>query len=162
MARRAANESDSVYLLEATEEDIELLMAWMSHPSVYQGWYTQRSPLTWSQHRAWWESRRNRKDWIIVFESEGWVRKVGVINVRHLDENVPEIGLYIGETTLMGKGAGRRAMRAAMDWLRTAGYKRCCVLVLDSNVAAQHMHASVGFERVEPGRPGESRWEATL
>ena len=162
MVKITLEAEQKVYLAEATEEDLELLMAWRSHPLVHQGFSIQQSPLSWAEHWAWWNGRSDRQDWLILFQEDGVVRRVGSASAFNLADKVPEVGLYVGEVTLWGKGVGRKAMTQVMEWLKEQGYQLCCAHIRDDNMSSQKMFASVGFRRTGHGGPGELRHEAAL
>jgi len=141
-----------IYLNEATKDDLELMMAWRSHPLVYEGFYTQTKPLKWDEHFDWFTTRN--KDWrtfIILFES----RKVGIVTIGQLDHWSPEIGYYIGEVTLWGQGVGKEAVSLALRWLKDRGYKYTHTTVLSKNKRSLELLKSLGFEILGNARKGE-------
>ena len=153
-----------VMLRRATDADMALVMAWRSHPTVYAGFYTQKKPLTWDEHKTWWESRN--QDWrefvIEITDCDLNVRPVGIVTVGQLDNYSPEIGYAIGETSLWGKGIASQAVWLVCEWLKQKGYKDVHTTILDKNVASQKVCKKVGFKRVCAARDGESRWEKKL
>jgi len=153
-----------VMLRRATDADMALVMAWRSHPTVYAGFYTQKKPLTWDEHKTWWESRN--KDWrefiIEVTDCDLNVRPVGIVTVGQLDNYSPEIGYAIGETSLWGKGIASQAVWLVCEWLKQKEYRDVHTTILDKNVASQKVCKKVGFKRVCDARDGESRWEKKL
>jgi RimJ/RimL family protein N-acetyltransferase len=145
-----------LYLREATEQDLELMMAWRSNPLVYEGFYTQTEPLKWEEHLKWWESRN--RDWrtlIIVLVSAYKERRVGVVTIGQLDHWSPEIGYYLGEVSLWGKGFGKEAVKLGLNWLRERGYKWCHTTVLVSNKRSAGLLWKLGFQAIGPAREGE-------
>jgi len=169
-----------VLLREATETDLELMMAWRSNPLVYQGFYTQDKPLTWEEHLNWWRSRN--KDWRtfiiliqdqmthadISYEDGLWRKRcVGVVNVGQLDHWSPEVGYYVGEVTLWGKGIGKEAVRLALEWIKNYGKDHTHITgihttIPDNNEKSIRLIKSLGFEYLGPARPGESWWQKKL
>lgn len=154
-----SSESEAVSLREANDDDIELMMAWRSNPLVYCGFYSQHEPLKYKEHYAWWKSRRNRRDWIIVLDDGEHTRDVGVVNVSSLDSDSPEVGVYVGEVTAWGRAIGRRAVSLAIHWLHANGYKKARALVLKDNPASLSLFEAVGFRRISEGREGEWVYE---
>lgn len=141
-----------LYLREATNPDLELIMAWRSNPLVYEGFYQQVEPLKWEEHITWWESRN--KDWrefIIVFND----RDVGVVTIGQLDHWNPEIGYFIGEVSLWGQGVGKEAVQSAMDWLKDKGYEYCHTTVLKSNSRSLNLLKGFGFQVLGDAREKE-------
>lgn len=143
---------DDVELVEATDDDIELCMAWRSNPLIYNGFYTQKAPLTWGEHIAWWYSRN--QDWR-QFIIQYYGRNVGVVTIGQLDHWSPEIGYYIGEVTLWGQGVGRKAVLAALEWLRGQGKRYCHTTVLESNTRSLRLLQGLGFHTLGMAREGE-------
>jgi RimJ/RimL family protein N-acetyltransferase len=146
-------------LEEATEDDLPLLMAWRSNPLVYQGFYQQKDSLTWEEHIEWWKSRnRDWRTFIIIYGN----RPVGVITIGQLDHWSPEIGYYIGEVSLWGKGLGREAVRLALNWLRKYGKSYCHTTVLNNNKRSIKLLKSFGFKYFGKARKGESWYQVEL
>ena len=149
-----------VSLRLAKDSDLELIMAWRSHPLVYQGFYSQKAPLTWAEHYTWWKSRHNWKQFIIqVTEGDDFTRAVGCVALGQLDSWAPQIGFYVGEISLWGKGVVKQAIRLALDWLREKGYCMVWTTVKEDNFASIKVLEGLGFEHKGKGRPGEQRYE---
>ena len=141
-----------LYLREAKNSDLELLMAWRSNRLVYEGFYQQTEPLKWEEHIAWWESRN--KDWrefIIVFNE----RDVGIVTIGQLDHWSPEIGYFIGEVTLWGQGIGKESVKLALKWLKDKGYEYCHTTVLKDNQRSLNLLKGLGFQVLGDARKGE-------
>jgi RimJ/RimL family protein N-acetyltransferase len=140
------------------------MMAWRSHPDVYKGFYIQKNPLTWCEHISWWETRRDREDWIVsvVGRIDKKNRDIGVVNVSSLNTATPEIGVYIGEITAWGCGFGYSAIRQIMKRLRSQGFTRARASILADNIASRKAFENAGFRESGPGRKGELVYEAAL
>jgi RimJ/RimL family protein N-acetyltransferase len=151
-----------VRLREAIDDDLELLMAWRSNPLVFEHFFRQAEPLKWAEHLRWWKGRQCRKDWIIVFEEEGRERFVGSVNAAKLDKEIPEVGVFVGEVTLWGRGVGRKAVALAVGYLRKRGYKKVWALIAEGNVASFKLFEAVGFRRIGEGHKGEWIYEMAL
>ena len=107
-----------IILREATKADLPLIMAWRSNPLCYSGFYQQTEPLKWDEHINWWQSRnQDWREFIIIYET----RDVGIVTIGQLDHWSPEIGYFVGEVSLWGKGIGKQAVSLALDWLREYG-----------------------------------------
>jgi len=141
-----------IKLRNATEDDLELMMAWRSNPLVYQGFYQQMKPLDWGEHLKWWQSRN--KDWrTLIIEYEG--RSIGVVTLGQLDHWNPEIGYYIGEVSLWGNGLGKQAVGLALDWLRSEGFEYTHTTVLKNNTRSMKLLKGLGFVVMGKAREGE-------
>ena len=142
------------------------MLAWRSNPLVYEDLYTQgylrEGPLVWSKHLAWWNSRYNWRIWIIQVEESDYTRSVGVVSVSQLDSWAPQIGFYVGEITLWGKGVGKEAVLHALKWLKQKKYSRVRTTVLQTNERSLKLLASLGFQRMREGRLGEMEVELFL
>lgn len=152
-----------IFLRNATEADLPLIMAWRSNPLSYQGFYSQKQPLTWEEHINWWQSRN--KDWrefLIVLVDGTHTRDIGVVTIGQLCHWSPEIGYFIGEVSLWGKGYGKEAVKQAMDWLKIYGKEYCHTTIKDDNKRSISLIKSLGFERLGKAREGESWYQVTL
>jgi|TARA_R100001530_G_scaffold118602_1_gene85734 RimJ/RimL family protein N-acetyltransferase len=139
-------------LQKATRDDLELIMAWRSNPLVFQGFYQQQKPLTWDEHIRWWESRnQDWREFIVLREN----RRVGVVTIGQLEHWSPEIGYFIGETTLWGEGVGRDAVKLGMGYIRNYGRDYCHTTVLKNNERSLRLLKSLGFSTLGDARRGE-------
>jgi len=153
-----------VSLRPATELDLELMMAWRSNPLVYAGFYTQQAPLTWEEHWKWWH---NRGPWWKVFiiqynDIETRLRDVGVVTIGQLEHWSPELGYYVGEVSLWGKGIGREAVRLALQYIKRYGREYAHTTILVNNSRSIQLIESLGFKRFGCARVGESWYQVAL
>jgi spore coat polysaccharide biosynthesis predicted glycosyltransferase SpsG/RimJ/RimL family protein N-acetyltransferase len=151
------NESIKICLRQVTDNDLELLFAWRSNPFIYRYFYVQRrsGPLKWEEHLNWWESRENRIDWIIYMHDKEWQRAVGSVNVTNLDTDTPEVGVYVGEITLWGRGVGKNSVFLVMDWLKKMKYNKVIARIMKKNIRSVRLFESIGFRRVGEARSQE-------
>lgn len=138
-----AEEKNKIELANVNiDSDLELILAWRSNPEVYKWFYQQRGPLVWEDHIKFWSSDKKRKDWIILYNG----RKVGSVFVSFLDlDNVPDVGIYVGETTLWGKGVGTAALELVKDWLRQNNFKEAQARIHKKNTMSKLLFEKVGF-----------------
>lgn len=141
-----------IYLREAKNSDLGLIMTWRNNPIVYEGFYQQNEPLKWEEHLAWWKSRN--KDWreFIVVSDE---RNIGAVTIGQLDHWNPEIGYFIGEVSLWGQGIGKEAVKLALKWLKNNGYEYCHTTVLKDNPRSLNLLKGLGFQVLGDARKGE-------
>lgn len=145
-----------ILLREATNSDMALVMAWRSNPLVYQGFYSQKKPLEWEEHKSWWLSRnRDWKEFIVVLAEDGCMRDIGVVTIGQLDHWSPEVGYFIGEVSLWGKGYGKESVRLSLEWLKAHGKMYCHTTVLVKNTRSLSLLRSLGFEYLDKAREGE-------
>jgi len=142
----------TVDLRLATDEDTQLMFEWRNNPEVYKGFYTQKAPLTKEEHQKWWKSRN--KDWrtFIITCQE---RPIGVVTIGQLDHWSPEIGYYIGDTSMWGKGLGTQVVWQAIRWLSQYGKKYCHTTVLKNNFRSLSILYKLGFNILGEAREGE-------
>ena len=156
----------NILLREITNGDMAIVLSWRNNPLVYAGFYNQgymkRGPIPWEEHLAWWESRHNWQRWIIQLNDGHTTRDVGCIQISHLDGWNPELGIYIGDIGLWGKGVGKQALLMSLEWLREQNYKYANATILKSNERSLKLFRSVGFEVVGPAREAEVRVEMKL
>jgi RimJ/RimL family protein N-acetyltransferase len=138
-----------ISLRQVAPTDYELIMAWRSHPDLYAGFALPTGPLVWADHKAWWDTRTCREDWLVRLTNDGHTRSVGVVSASRLDTECPEVGIYIGEISLWGKGIGAAAVNACMGQLRDAGYARCHARILPTNSRSRHLFMDLGFTLVD-------------
>ena len=165
----------NLILKEATYQDLPLMMAWRSNELVYRGFYKQQCPLNWDEHLAWFESRNS--DWrtfIVLFKdwANGWSwapldRPIGVVTIGQLDHWNPEMGYYIGEISLWGKGVGTEAVRLGIEWVRgyASNYTHVTHIhttIKDDNVGSIKIVKKLGFKKGMEARKGEHYWVRPL
>jgi len=143
------------------KEDYPLILAWRSNNLVYDGLYRQslaQKPITWEEHLEWLKSRN--ADWrtfIAIYEN----RPVGVVTIGQLDHWSPEIGLYLGEITLWGKGIGTKMVQMGLAWLKDYSLSHphivaCRTTILDDNIASKRVFEKCGFKCAGRARHKES------
>ena len=151
-----------LYLREATEADMALVLAWRNNPDVWRGTYSQRESITWREHQKWWGSREDHISFMVVLVVNNISRDVGILNISPLTYWSPEIGIIIGEVSLWGLGVGTKAFKLGCDWLKEKGYQWTSTTVLDSNVAMIKVLKKLGFKRTCEARKDESRYAKEL
>lgn len=134
----------------ATVDDLELLLAWRNHPKIYEQFSAQEGPIDWEEHADWWKSRRERRDWIISVKENGSRRRdVGSVNVTNLHSNEPEVGVFVGEIPIWGRGVATEAVKFALDWLVNRDYDGACATILEENDASIALFEKIGFSLEE-------------
>ena len=149
-----------------SEGDLPLLLAWAWIPQVWEYLPTSREgeKLTWDSHLRWWKRRKNRVDWLISADRKH-PHPVGVVHINDLDKEYPEIGLYIGEVTLWGKGIGTQALEEGihrMDTICKWGrrpYKGLHAVIHPENVTSVKLFTGVGFIKIGEARKEQGLYE---
>lgn len=151
-----------LFLRDANEGDIALVLSWRNNPLVWEGTYTQRAVISWQEHLNWWGARKDNKSYMIVLLEGSLEREIGIIHISPLSYWSPEIGIIIGEVSLWNKGYGTKTFKMALDLLKVSGYKYTSTTVLDSNTAMIRVLEKLGFKRTCEARDGESRYSLEL
>ena len=128
---------------------------------MWQGFYTQgkeNRALTWTEHWAWWKSRKNWRIFIIQLDK----KSIGVLSFSQLDSWFPQVGIYIGEVNLWNKGYGKQALTLGLDWLKSNGYNHIWTSILKDNIRSIKLFESLGFKRIGEARPGESLYRKQI
>lgn len=156
-----------VTLRDTTDNDLELMLAWRSNPTIYEGHYEQgylgKGVLVWGEHYKWWKELSNWKHWIIELD-DGVTRKrpIGSIWFSCLDKESPEVGLYIGEVSLWNKGAGKAALKKALSWAKEQGYKKVYARIIKDNRKSVGLFESMEFKKVGDAKEGEWMYKLIL
>lgn len=114
---------------------------WRQNPNVYSNFLVQNKPLEWNEHVMFWSKYKNRVDWIINFES----RRVGSVYFKILDNNKLDIGIYIADVTLRGRGIGSESIRFAINWAIENKFKSIQAVIKLTNLASKKMFTNLGF-----------------
>lgn len=134
----------SIRVSPLERDDLELLLAWRSHPTVYQYSRQQDGPLDWNEHIAWFKSRDpDRHDFVVHYEG----RRVGVVSLDGDDE----VSIYLGDFSAHGHGVATRTLK----WLteRFENREPLTAEINDENDASKRLFSGCGFEKA--GRDGE-------
>lgn len=151
-----------VSLRQATDDDLKRIIDWRSDPIIFKWFYTQNAPLVWDEHVRWWQTRKDRVDWIIILFEEGKDVPVGSINCTNIQGARPEIGLFVGETAYWGKSIGKLSVSFVVGWLRERGFEMAFSRVMKDNIRSRHLFESLGFENMGFSRPGENLYRKML
>ena len=127
----------------------ELLLAWHNDTEI-----TKLMPsahiLTWEEHLEWWQTRTNRRDFLIFYDG---VRTVGTVHYTFSGE----VGILIGEKTLWNKGIGTAALTKLLAMLPLQ--RSMWAAIHSENIASKRAFTKAGFVNThEPERNGQERW----
>ena len=125
-----------VHMSPISREDLELILAWRSHPEIYRHFRNQSEPLTWSEHLSWFESRdATQEDFLMHYGG----RRVGVVGLNPSSE----ITIYIGDFSARGEGVAT----AAINWLKHRFTDRTPLIaeVHTENEPSQRLFQKCGF-----------------
>lgn len=100
--------SQSVSLRPATWQDIDNLYQWRNDPQIYRWFREQDGELDWHEHVSWFQNRpESRSDLIIEYLGTA----VGVVSIAA----DADVGIYIGEQHLWGRGIASEALGQAVE-----------------------------------------------
>ena len=144
----------SVSLRPATRQDIDRMYQWRNDPDIYRWFREQDGELNWHDHVDWFQSRPDDREDLIIEYLGG---PVGVVSIA----SDGDVGIYIGEQRLWGKGLASEALEKALNG--RVGEFTAEIHV--ENEASQNLFESEGFEKT--GQDGgwikykleQSRWE---
>lgn len=130
-----------VSLRPATRQDLDRMYQWRNDPDIYRWFRNQDEELDWHAHVEWFQNRPvDREDLIIEYRGT----PVGVVSLA----SDGDVGIYIGEKHLWGRGIAKKALKIALEE-RDGDYQ--AEIHID-NAASKHLFKEVGFEEV--GRDG--------
>ncbi len=151
-----------LFLREAIDADMALVLSWRNNPLVWEGTYTQKKPISLEEHEKWWQSRLDHISFMVHSYGIEECKDVGVVHISPLQYWSPEIGLIIGEVSLWNQGIGTQAFKLACDWLRDKGYKWTSTTVPDTNLSMIKVLYKLNFKKTCQARKGESRYALEL
>jgi RimJ/RimL family protein N-acetyltransferase len=125
--------------------DLELVLAWRSNPDIYRFFREQSSPLTWADHRDWFETKPDNRDDFVIRYCD---RRIGVVSLDAEDF----VSIYLGETSLWGNGLASKALTWLCDRYSGKGNPIRAEIHQD-NKNSQNLFQTCGFERT--GTDGE-------
>jgi len=140
-------------LREGTDNDALLVMTWRSNPIIYAGFLKQTSPLTWENHLTYWKKLKNWKHWIILYGEGEYERPVGQINIQMTNTDCPEIGYFIGEIPLWGRGIATASLKLVLNEIKKLGFNYVCADIKEDNLSSIKVVEKLGFKS-HNGRDG--------
>lgn len=96
------------------------------------------------------EVRAKLRPGLLIIEEAG--RPVGECNYRSAGEGVVDVGIKICERDCQGRGLGRIAMSMLIRWLFDQGNTKITLDTALSNLRAQHVYESLGFQKLRINR----------
>lgn len=98
-----------------TDRDKELIYYWRQNELIYKNFLVQKNPLIWRDHIGFWLTYNSRIDWIILYNK----RRIGSVYFKILNSKELDVGFYIGDVSMWGKGIAYEALTLSIDWGRT-------------------------------------------
>lgn len=132
----------SVSLRPATVQDLDAMYRWRNDPEIHRWFREQEGTLDWHDHVGWFQGRpEEREDLVIEYLGVG----VGVVSIAADGD----VGVYVGEKRLWGRGIASRALERAVE--ERSEPLRAQIHV--ENGASRRLFEGCGFEEV--GREGD-------
>ena len=138
-------------LRPCTDSDLKLVFDWRNIPEVYQGFYTQKSPLKWEEHCKWWYSRPSSWQRFII-EVDGV--PVGLMNIGQMEHWSPELGWLISPE-YWNKGYATEAVKLTLKYLKELNYEWCHTTIKWDNPTSMKVAWKCGFQSACGAREGE-------
>ncbi|HJZ73768.1 MAG TPA: GNAT family protein [Vicinamibacterales bacterium] len=140
----------SVALAPLVDADLPRLFAWINDREEVLTNAAYR-PVSETDHRAWFESIRQRSD-VVIFGIRTLVTDALVgscqLHSMHPVHRIAELQIRLGEKDARGKGWGSEAVRLLLDFaFRDLNLERVFVQVFATNVAAIRVYEKTGFSR---------------
>jgi len=130
--------SGQVSLRPATRQDLDRMFQWRNDPDIYRWFRNQDGELDWDKHVEWFQNRpSDREDLIIEYRGI----PVGIVSLA----SDGDVGIYIGEKQLWGKGIAKEALETALE-KRDGDYH---AEINVDNTASKQLFKEIGFERIE-------------
>lgn len=132
------NDEPRINVRPLERNDLELVLAWRSHPKIYQYFRHQDEPLSWKEHISWFNSRPSNQ-WDFAIQYNG--RRVGVVAISPEDE----VTVYIGEFSAEGRGIATSVIK----WLCTRFESRTPLTaeVNRHNNRSKNLFEKCGFQK---------------
>jgi RimJ/RimL family protein N-acetyltransferase len=122
-------------------KDLELIFYWRQNPLIFSNFLLQTEPLNWNDHLTYWEGSPSRIDWFIVLGD----RRIGSVYFKIIDSKLLDIGIYIADINMRGKGIGNASVVAACKWASENGFVIVNALILNDNTPSIKMFNKCGF-----------------
>ena len=141
-------EGEKVRLRPVCEGDLPHFQRWLNDPDVLQ-WLTLPKGPTLEEERDWWEAEQRNPDDIVWAVETLDGRLLGDLALRPNPlGRWADLGIFIGEKTLWGRGYGTDAVRTALRYA-FAGMRlnRVSLTTDELNARALRCYEKCGFVR---------------
>ena len=170
--------AERVRLRRIERSDLPQFVAWLNDPEVREG-LALWQPIGLPQEEQWFEATLRQEPALQPFAIEarlggrragrgGSWRLLGVLAFHAIDwkNRSGELGIFIGEKRLWGKGYGTEAFRALVRFgFRELNLNRVYLRVYEENARAIRSYEKIGFKiegRLRQDRFHDGRYSDTL
>lgn len=145
-------ENENILLRPIEKEDIEYLNRWKNDESIYKYLGGGFAPISKDQQNSWLDSMidmlGNSRRFIICDKRKCALGLVGLYNINWIHRTC-EIGIYIGEKEMTGKGYGK----ASIDLIEKYAYeylniRKIKAKVVSENIISLKMFSSLKYDRI--------------
>ena len=161
-----------VRLRRIERSDLPRFASWLNDPEVRDG-LAAFYPMSLAQEEAWFESNLKLEPASQPFALEARVggadfAHIGGLGFHQIDwrNRTGEVGIFIGEKALWGRGFGTEAMRALVAWgFQELNLHRVQLRVYEDNARAIRSYEKLGFKlegRLRQDRFHQGRYFDTL
>jgi RimJ/RimL family protein N-acetyltransferase len=134
----------SVFLQYATEDDIELIYEWQSHPDTRK-YALEKEVPTWVEHREWMSDKlRSKSDYYYMVIHRADERRVGAVRLDRIRLGNYLVSIFVDPKSY-GQGVAYQAL-TAIDAIHPD--LNLHATVLKENFASQRLFTKAGYERV--------------
>lgn len=140
--------TQNIYLRPITLDDTELIVKWRNTQYVQEN-FIFRNTLTPQMHKKWMSTKVAKGEVVQYIICEPDNNPIGSVYYRDIDrlEKSAEFGIFIGESSALGKGYGKEAISLFVQYgFNSMGLRKIFLRVLDSNKRAKHLYEKVGFK----------------
>ena len=143
---------ERIYLRKMMIEDTDQVIAWRNAPHVMEQ-FIYRTPLTRETHLEWIRTKVDTgkvQQFIICVKEND--RGIGSFYLRDIDLKMrtAELGIFIGEQDVLGKGYGTEAVRLGVSYgFETLHLERIILRVYQDNIKAIRNYEKNGFALIK-------------
>lgn len=139
-------------ICDYNESDAQIILGWITDEKSFRQWsadkYESYPPKPEEMNRFYKEIKSNGAQPFVFYDDN---KAIGHFILRPLpDENVKtvRIGFIIVDSTIRGKGYGRRMLELALEYaFNTLDAQRVTLGVFENNPKARKCYESVGFRQ---------------
>ena len=152
------SEQASISLIKFSEDHIKQTYEWVKSPE-FKYLFLLRGEVTYEGNHQYFEKVLSDHSQIVyaIYYKGKHVGNCGFKNIS-LKKKEAEIWIYIGDSSLRGKGIGLQATRTLLsEAFEKLGLKTIYLHVADYNAAAINMYKKLGFSDVST-KASEGEW----
>ena len=146
-----ATEEQHVRLRPFTRRDLRRYLKWINDPYIIRHW-ADPFGQTMEGLESWWAG-------YVEDDSERWFtilvdrRPIGVLTLSGASRSTAQVGAFIGERGMIGKGYGTEALCMLIERARSElGSRHFWLEVSDTNMRAIRSFSKVGFTETDQAR----------